>query len=101
MRVGIASKQAVRGSNFVPVYLISTGLYVDNDEPAFVVWPELRTNVALVDLVAAPGKFFLAVARTYRCQALLSSVLADRVSSDAPALHILDNGSSTSLSTIR
>jgi hypothetical protein len=65
LRVGAAGKQAVRGGNFVPVYLVSTGLYVDDDELAFVVRRESGADVALVDPVATPGELLFAVAGAY------------------------------------
>jgi hypothetical protein len=84
LRVGASGEQAVRGGDLVPIYLVSAGLYVDDDELALVVRPELGVDIALVDIVAAPGKLLLAVAGPNRGHDLLLSLLAESVSGDAP-----------------
>ena len=71
LRVRKTREQAIRSNDFVPIHLVSTGLYVDEDKLAFVVWFEAKNDLALVDLISAPGELFSAVTGSYRHQTLL------------------------------
>jgi len=59
----MAGEKSVRGGNLVRVGLESARLDIDGDELALILCIEMRVDVALVDLIASPGKLFFAVSR--------------------------------------
>jgi hypothetical protein len=79
LRIGAPGEQAIRGGDLVSVHLVSTGLYVDDDELALVVRSEARDDFSFVDLVSTPGELFFAVARSDHDGNLLRSLLIESV----------------------
>jgi hypothetical protein len=52
----VASEQAVRGGNLVGIYLESARLDIDGDKLTVILGAEKRLYLALIELIAAPGR---------------------------------------------
>src|SRR5262245_24707935 len=61
LRLGVASKEAVRRREFVSVYLIGPRFDVDHHKLSLVAHCDVRAYVTFVDLVAALSKLLFAV----------------------------------------
>lgn len=78
----MTGKETVRSRNLIPVRLIVPGFDVDQDELAFILWAEMRQNLALVDLVASPCDLFPTVARYHSSGARFQELLYHPVGRD-------------------
>jgi hypothetical protein len=62
LRIRVAQLKAVMGDNLITIHLIVTGFNVDDYELAIVLVSNVRFDVSIVNLIAAPRKLFFAVA---------------------------------------
>src|ERR1700710_2630544 len=74
----VALPQAFAGDDLVPVNLVIPGFNLDHHDLALILRTYAGENVTRVDLVPAPGKFFVTEARSRRRGSHIASIRYSR-----------------------